>query len=61
MLFLPKFLAGFSGLAVEAIGYSGFFLATAALGIPVLFLVVLAGKARKHLVIGGKKTLEGKM
>lgn len=61
MMFLPKFLAGFSGLAVEAIGYSGFFLATAALGIPVLFLVVLAGKARKHLVIGGKKTLEGKM
>ena len=61
MLFLPKFLAGFSGLAVEAVGYSGFFLATAALGIPVLFLVVLAGKARKHLVAGGTKSLEGKL
>lgn len=61
MLFLPKFLAGFSGLAVEAVGYSGFFLATAALGIPVLFLVVLAEKARKHLVAGGTKSLEGKL
>lgn len=61
MLFLPKFLAGFSGLAVEAVGYSGFFLATAALGIPVLFLVVLAGKARKHLVASGTKSLEGKL
>jgi MFS transporter, PAT family, beta-lactamase induction signal transducer AmpG len=51
MLFLPKFLAGFSGIAVEAMGYSGFFVATAALGIPVLLLVVAAGAARKHLMV----------
>ena len=50
MLFLPKFLAGFSGVAVETIGYSGFFIATALLGIPVLLLVVAAGFARKHLM-----------
>ncbi len=50
MLFLPKLLAGFSGLAVESIGYAHFFTATAALGIPVLFLVVLAGRARKELM-----------
>ena len=50
MLFLPKVLAGFSGLAVESIGYAHFFTATAALGIPVLFLVVLAGRARKELM-----------
>lgn len=50
MLFLPKLLAGFSGLAVETIGYAHFFTATAALGIPVLFLVVLAGRARKELM-----------
>ena len=49
MLLLPKFLAGFSGVAVEAIGYAGFFTATACLGLPVLVLVALAGKARSEL------------
>lgn len=46
MLILPKFLAGFSGVAVEAFGYSGFFIATACLGIPVLILTGLAARAR---------------
>ena len=49
MLLLPKFLAGFSGVAVEAVGYAGFFTATACLGVPVLVLVALAGKARSEL------------
>lgn len=49
MLFLPKFLAGFSGIAVETVGYSYFFVATAGMGIPVLILVVVAGLARKKL------------
>lgn len=40
MLLLPKFLAGFSGFIVEAIGYSHFFIGTALLGIPVLLLVL---------------------
>ncbi len=39
MLLLPKFLAGFSGVVVECAGYSGFFLLTAAIGVPVAFLV----------------------
>ncbi|MEG0822363.1 MAG: AmpG family muropeptide MFS transporter [Burkholderiaceae bacterium] len=46
MLLLPKFLAGFSGLAVEAVGYSNFFIATASLGLPVLVLVLLAARRR---------------
>ena len=49
MLTLPKFLAGFSGAAVESLGYNGFFTATACLGIPVLFLVAAAALGRKKL------------
>lgn len=44
MLLLPKFLAGFSGFVVEAIGYSNFFIGTALLGIPVLVLIAIIGK-----------------
>jgi PAT family beta-lactamase induction signal transducer AmpG len=42
MLLLPKFLAGYSGAAVDAFGYAPFFVATACLGLPVLILVWLA-------------------
>ena len=44
MLLAPKFLAGFSGLAVDAAGYAWFFTGTAALGVPVLLLVWLASR-----------------
>jgi PAT family beta-lactamase induction signal transducer AmpG len=44
MLLLPKFLAGFSGLAVDAAGYAWFFTGTALLGVPVLGLVWLANR-----------------
>nr|WP_107853115.1 AmpG family muropeptide MFS transporter [Oceanimonas marisflavi] len=44
MLLLPKFVAGFSGLAVDAIGYAGFFTGTAALGLPVLVLIAVVNK-----------------
>jgi PAT family beta-lactamase induction signal transducer AmpG len=44
MLLLPKFLGGFSGLAVDQIGYQAFFVGTALLGAPVLALVVLAAR-----------------
>ena len=44
MLLLPKFLAGFSGVAVDAGGYVWFFMGTAALGVPVLLLVWLASR-----------------
>lgn len=42
MLLLPKFLGGFSGVAVEAVGYPLFFIGTSLLGVPVIILVVLA-------------------
>jgi PAT family beta-lactamase induction signal transducer AmpG len=44
MLLLPKFVAGFSGVFVDAHGYTAFFVATATLGIPVLLLVWLASR-----------------
>ena len=44
MLLLPKFLAGFSGVAVDAAGYAWFFTGTAVLGVPVLGLVWLANR-----------------
>ena len=47
MLLLPKFMAGFSGDYVNAHGYASFFIGTAWLGLPVLLLVVLAGRAGK--------------
>ncbi len=47
MLLLPKFLAGFSGVAVDQFGYAAFFTGTAILGIPVLALVWLAGRVRR--------------
>ncbi|WP_460509792.1 AmpG family muropeptide MFS transporter [Hydrogenophaga soli] len=39
MLLAPKWLAGFSGVAVDAVGYPVFFTGTAVLGVPVLVLV----------------------
>ncbi|MEY2804832.1 MAG: hypothetical protein RL657_2168, partial [Pseudomonadota bacterium] len=39
MLLAPKWLAGFSGLFVDAYGYPAFFIATACLGLPVLLLL----------------------
>lgn len=44
MTLFPKLLGGYSGAIVDSIGYSSFFLMTAALGIPVLLLVYLAGR-----------------
>jgi PAT family beta-lactamase induction signal transducer AmpG len=46
MLLLPKYLAGFSGLAVDTFGYVNFFVGTTLLGVPVLLLVWLAGRVR---------------
>jgi len=45
MLLLPKWLAGFSGVFVDAHGYAMFFNATAALGAPVLALVWWTARA----------------
>lgn len=48
MLILPKFLAGFSGVLVENLGYSNFFILTAALGVPVLVLIPIIGYLSRH-------------
>ncbi|ART79854.1 AmpG family muropeptide MFS transporter [Oceanisphaera avium] len=45
MMLFPKFLAGFSGLAVDAYGYAVFFIGTAAIGLPVLWLIHKVSKA----------------
>lgn len=47
MLLLPKFIAGFSGVVVDARGYEFFFTGTALLGVPVLALVWLAARAER--------------
>ncbi len=44
MVLFPKFLGGFSGVMVDSIGYSYFFMITAAMGIPVLIFIVLANR-----------------
>jgi PAT family beta-lactamase induction signal transducer AmpG len=44
MLLVPKALAGYSGSIVDAMGYPGFFVFTALLGVPVLVLVWWAGR-----------------
>jgi len=41
MTLLPKTLGGYSGGMVDALGYPGFFLLTAVIGLPVLLLVVV--------------------
>jgi len=44
MTLLPKGFGGYSGTIVDSLGYPAFFLMTAVIGIPVLFLVWLSGK-----------------
>jgi PAT family beta-lactamase induction signal transducer AmpG len=46
MVLLPKFLAGFSGDVVNAVGYTPFFVGTACIGLPVLVLIVLASRIK---------------
>lgn len=41
MTLIPKVLGGYSGTIVDSAGYANFFLFTALIGIPVLFLIVL--------------------
>jgi PAT family beta-lactamase induction signal transducer AmpG len=48
MTLLPKLLGGYSGSMVDAMGYPGFFLFTAILGIPVLLLIIIAAR-RFHI------------
>jgi PAT family beta-lactamase induction signal transducer AmpG len=47
MLLLPKLLAGYSGIVVETVGYSNFFIGTAVMGLPALVLIVLVVRLRR--------------
>ena len=44
MTLLPKILGGYSGSMVDSMGYPNFFIFTALLGVPVLILILFAGK-----------------
>lgn len=56
MLLLPKFIAGFSGVMVEALGYQGFFILTASMGVPVILLVWWVSKqARARVLMDGAR------
>lgn len=44
MTLLPKTLGGYSGGMVDTLGYPGFFVLTTLMGLPVIALVVLAGR-----------------
>ena len=44
MTLLPKLLGGYSGSMVDAMGYPGFFLLTAILGLPVLILIIITAR-----------------
>lgn len=48
MLLFPKFVAGFSGVVVDQADYNVFFVFSASLGIPVIFLILWIGR-RSHL------------
>ena len=41
MLLFPKFIGGFSGVMVDNLGYSPFFIITALMGVPVVLLIWL--------------------
>ena len=41
MLFFPKLLSGYSDAIVDNIGYQGFFIFTAFIGVPVIILNII--------------------
>ena len=58
MLLLPKWLAGFSGVAVDAVGYNAFFIGTALIGVPVLLLIWIASKRLQHKQLSRESTAD---
>ena len=53
MALFPKFLAGYSGNVQESLGWLGFFLYAAALGVPAIVLAMWV--ARRHDRLVGEK------
>lgn len=50
MMLLPKLIAGYSGVAVDAFGYVAFFIGTALMGlVPLVLILVVAWKGRAAL------------
>ena len=47
MTLFPKILGGYSGTMIDAMGYSGFFLTTAIMGLPAVALLLIAYKKGK--------------
>ena len=47
MSLFPKVLGGYSGSMVDTIGYENFFMITAALGVPVIWIVILVSRKIK--------------
>lgn len=54
MLLLPKFVAGFSGFAVEALDYTLFFAGCALIGIPAIVLILMLKRQNLPLFIQEK-------
>ncbi|WP_440679179.1 AmpG family muropeptide MFS transporter [Candidatus Pelagibacter sp. HIMB1517] len=46
MLFIPKLIAGYAGGIVDVINYPSFFIFTAVLGFPVVFLIIFLNKRK---------------
>ena len=46
MLFIPKLIAGYAGGIVDVIDYPSFFIFTAVLGFPVIFLIIFLNKGK---------------
>ncbi len=46
MLFIPKLIAGYSGAIVDILNYPSFFVFTAVLGLPVIFLIIFLDKSK---------------
>ena len=46
MLFIPKLIAGYAGGIVDVIDYPSFFIFTAILGFPVIFLIIFLNKRK---------------
>ena len=46
MLFIPKLIAGYSGAIVDILNYPFFFIFTAILGIPVIFIIIYLNKVK---------------
>ncbi|MCT8985530.1 AmpG family muropeptide MFS transporter [Shewanella phaeophyticola] len=61
MLLFPKFIAGFSGLYVDAFGYINFFVAASLIGFPVLLLVVLVNRSQHQAMVRDTPSTEDVM